>query len=59
MRSNEVEDLKGVGIALVVVPNQVRRHPEVGFGSVCVFSERHVGSRNRVRGGRKPNGLGG
>jgi len=42
MRSNKVVDLKGVGMALVGIPNQVRRHPVAGFGTALLFSERVV-----------------
>lgn len=59
MRSNEVADLMGVGMALVGIPNQVRRHPVVGSNPALLFSERLVGSGNRVRGEFRLNGLGG
>jgi hypothetical protein len=59
MRSNEVANLMGVGMALVGIPNQIRRHPEVGTGALPLFSERFGVSGKHVRGEFRLNGFGG
>lgn len=59
MRLNKVENLTEVGMALVVVPNQVRRHPLVGLSTVFVSSERTGVLGNHVRGEFRLNELGG
>jgi hypothetical protein len=59
MQLNEVVDLKGVGMALVGIPNQVRRHPEVGFGEAFLSSEKIGNPGNHVRGELRLNEPGG
>lgn len=59
MRSNEVANLTGVGMALVGIPNRIRRYPEVGTGSALLFSERNGTPGKHVRGEFRLNGFGG
>jgi hypothetical protein len=59
MRSNEVANLMGVGMALVGIPNRIRRHPEVGTGALLLFSERVGVSGKHVRGEFRLNEFGG